>query len=194
MNQIGRIAVSLAIFCSVACLSAKESHHPRHFSAWPHAARTGRAEAATANAPALRLRRLSSAGHLGERMSWRRDGNEFGFYELQRWTESPVAYVSRALDDHLFARPDVMRSESASAAALDVELLAFEEVLGAGHAIEVALHVELIVERNTMLDRVFSRRIPLERSKPLMLAQATEEALRVIVLEIGEAVAVELQR
>lgn len=84
--------------------------------------------AESAPRPALRLRRVTAARHLGERMAWR-EGVEYGYRELERWTELPDALVGRALERALFEAGPFQRDGRAEL-ALDVEVRAFEELRG----------------------------------------------------------------
>jgi len=76
-----------------ALTSKAEVLTARYFSAEP--ARTARSPHAPAGLE-LRLGQVSAASHLDERIAYRVGGSEMGFYEDQRWTENPEAYLRRS--------------------------------------------------------------------------------------------------
>lgn len=83
---------------------------------------------ASAKARVLRLGRVTAAAHLGERLVFRNANRELGFYEERRWTESPDAYLHRALAEVLFEREGIRRLIGGPGVTLDVELVEFEEI------------------------------------------------------------------
>src|SRR5687767_15244825 len=97
----------------------------------------------------LRLREVTAAAHLHERMVWAEPDGEYGFYEGARWTEPPSAYVETAVTQALFEQGRFRRQSGADAPILDVHLMAFEEIVGedgsdAHHAARVAIRVVLM--------------------------------------------------
>lgn len=128
----------------------------------------------------LRLRRVTVARHLGERIAWRR-GAEYGFQELARWTELPDAVVARALERALFETGAFQRDGRAEL-ALDVEVRAFEEVRpaqGNGPSfarVELALLLSGVGDR-ALIDRTLAAETPLEGEGGEALAAAIERAI-----------------
>jgi hypothetical protein len=134
----------------------------------------------------LRLRRVTAARHLGERIAWRQ-GTEYGFQELARWTELPDAVVARGLERALFESGAYVRDGRAEL-ALDVEVRAFEEVRpgpGGGSRmarVELALLLSGVGDR-ALLDRTLAAEVPLAADG----SEALAEAIRVAIADVTEA-------
>ncbi|HYJ08617.1 MAG TPA: hypothetical protein VEX18_06400, partial [Polyangiaceae bacterium] len=93
--------VQLTLFCALVTLqpscaltSKADAMTPRYFN--PQLAAVSRSQAAPRPFE-LRLGQVSSAAHLDERISFRINASEVGFYDDRRWTELPEAYLRRAL-------------------------------------------------------------------------------------------------
>jgi cholesterol transport system auxiliary component len=123
-----------------ALMTKAETVTPRYFSA-EHAKK----DAHIAKAPRLQLRlgTVSSASHLDERICYRLNTAELGFYEDRRWTEIPEEYLRRALERELFERRGVQRIITGGGPTLDVELTAFEELRGNPTRARLALSFSL---------------------------------------------------
>lgn len=127
-----RWGACLAMLAGGCALTSKSEPLMPHYydpdlSSLPVAA--ANTDVASATGPALRLGRVSAAAHLRERIVFREGNRELGFYEGRRWTETPDAYLRRALADVLFERKGIHRFVGGAGLTLDVELLDFEEVL-----------------------------------------------------------------
>jgi ABC-type uncharacterized transport system auxiliary subunit len=134
----------------------------------------------------LRLRRVTAARHLGERIAWRR-GVEYGFHDLARWTELPDAVVARALERALFESGAFVRDGRADL-ALDVDVRAFEEVRDGEGRETRAARVELAVLLSgsgdrAWVDRTLAAEVPLEGEDGAALATA----IRLAIAEVTEA-------
>ena len=174
-----------------ACISPDDPPTIRYFSVDEDRATAAASavEASAAEPGALRLRTVRAAGHLGDRIVWRISPVEYGFYELRRWTESPVAYVTRALEFELFEVRALRSVESGAASVLEVELVAFEEVLEPGHAARVAVVVQLRGrDGRALVLRTFEEQRPVVSDDPADLARVMSAAMTAIVNRIAEAV------
>lgn len=131
----------------------------------------------TAQPRALSLRRVTAALHLKQRFVWSKDGVEFGFRELARWTEDPVEYLRRALEDHLFTSSFV-RTENAEAARVEVEMRAFEERLEPTRRAHVVLHVRVTGPGGgTFAERLIEEESPIDGDSHAATARAMSQAL-----------------
>lgn len=147
----------------------------RYFSA---AAPPGGAGPVREDVPPIRLRQVTAASHLGERMVWRLSGVEYGFYETRRWTEQPVAWVQAALARELFEKRGVRRTRALASPTLDVHLAAFDEVLQPERRAEVALVVRFYgPEGDAWLEHTLVRSEPVEGEDPADVAQAMSRVL-----------------
>jgi cholesterol transport system auxiliary component len=89
---------------------------------------TSATEPDLASAPRLELGRVTSGPNLRERIAYRDDAREVGWYDDRRWTERPETYVRRQLARTLFEEHGFVRTLAGQAPILDVEVIAFEEV------------------------------------------------------------------
>lgn len=78
--------------------------------------------------PVVRLGRVTSSGHLRNRIVVRHSPHELLTYEQERWTESPEAYLRRSLERAMFEEDRASRGYAGPAPVLDAELIGFEEV------------------------------------------------------------------
>jgi ABC-type uncharacterized transport system auxiliary subunit len=183
-----RLLLLLCCLSSTACLSGLGPGEPtpiRFFSAAPSPATGGdRLD----GLPTLRLRRVSAAAHLRERMVWRASDVEFGFYETRRWTEQPTVWVEQGLAGAL-EQEGVALTERAAGLALDVELVGFEEQL-APHLARVALDLSLTrAGAEVLLQRRVELMVAITRDDPEVVARAMASALAEALEEAAQAVA-----
>jgi uncharacterized lipoprotein YmbA len=174
--------VACALLVGCALTSKAEVLSPRYFSPDPAiGARSSRA----ADKLELRLGQVSCASHLDERMAYRVAGAEMGFYEDQRWTENPEAYLRRALERDLFQERGLSRIVTGGAPILDIELTAFEELRGQPTKARVAVTFSLRDDRRSFLERT------LEFERPLVQragADAAQRLAETLTLTLAEAV------
>ena len=157
----------------------------RYFSAEPA---RGTESVRVVDGLSLRLRRVTAAQHLRERMVWRASDVEYGFYETRRWTEQPLVWLESALSRELFEQHAVARSERASGHALDVHLVGFEEVLSP-HGARVAIDLRLVqAGAEVLLERRVERRVAIDRDDPAAVARAATRALGEAVAEAADAI------
>ncbi len=109
--------------------------------------------AATADAPALELGRVTSGFHLREKILHRDATHELGAYDERRWTERPENYVRRELARTLFEEGGFRRVLVGTAPTLDVEVVTFEELrLANNHGARIQLRIVLHDGRDVLLE------------------------------------------
>lgn len=195
--------VQLTLLCALATLqpscaltSKADAMTPRFFN--PQLAAVRRSQAAPRPFE-LRLGQVSSAAHLDERISYRINTSEVGFYDDRRWTELPEAYLRRALERELFEDRKLTRVMSGSGPVLDVELTSFEELRQSPTRVRVTLTYSLRDERRALLERSLELAQPLTarpgadsaalvaEALSATLAQAVQTVGAAVVLRLGEA-------
>ena len=159
----------LTLSASCALTSKAEVLTPRYFS--PATARGPHSPKVT-EALDLRLGQVSAASHLDERIAYRVGGAEMGFYEDQRWTENPEAYLRRALERDLFEDRGLSRIVTGGAPILDTELTAFEEVRSQPPSVRVTVTFSLRAERRSILERT------LDFERPIVARAGADSAQR----------------
>jgi uncharacterized lipoprotein YmbA len=180
----------LALFSAGCALTSKaEVLTPRYFS--PEPARTARSPQAPVGLE-LRLGQVSAASHLDERIAYRVGGSEMGFYEDQRWTENPEAYLRRALERDLFEQRGLSRIITGDTPILDIELTAFEELRGEPKKARVAVTFSLRDERRAVIERSLDLQRPLAQRAGVdaaqLLAETLTNTLDEAVREVGNQV------
>ena len=141
----------------------------------------------------LRLRRVSSASSIRERIQWRDGEGRIGYWALDRWAERPVDVLERALSRVLFEQHGLQRSEAVTAQALDVELTAFELQRGAEgqDAARVAMVARLYEHSGglALYERTLERTVPLGGGEPgAELSAALGQALVQLSIELAGAI------
>jgi cholesterol transport system auxiliary component len=199
MNTMRTTLTLLALLVSLepgcALMSKGTALSPRFFS--PEAVAPTALPAAPAGEPlAVRLGLVEAASHLEERMSYRVNASELGYYEERRWTERPDEYLRRALERELFERRHLRRVVSGAGTTLDVELTAFEELRGPAPRVRLALRFTLhddrqsTLEKSLVVERALGQSTETEHAQ--LIASALGAALTVAVSEVGDDVAREL--
>ncbi|HYQ28613.1 MAG TPA: ABC-type transport auxiliary lipoprotein family protein [Polyangiaceae bacterium] len=170
------VAGSALSLCSQGCAltSKAEVRTPRYFS--PEPVTASRSPKVT-DTLELRLGQVSCATHLDERIAYRVGGAEMGFYEDQRWTESPEAYLRRALERDLFEQRGLSRIVAGGTPILDIELTAFEELRGQPTKARVALTFSLRDDRRSMVERSLDLQRPIVERAGADPAQRLAETL-----------------
>lgn len=138
----------------------------------------------------LRLGQVDAASHLEERMSFRLQGSEVGFYDDRRWTEEPAEYLRRGLEQELFERRHLRRIVGGAGPTLDVELTAFEELREPKPHVRLALRFTLHDDRQASLERsvVVERPLAGGPDRPADVASALRLALGTAVADVSDAV------
>jgi cholesterol transport system auxiliary component len=183
--RLGGVALLALILPSgCALLTKSEPLTPRYFSAEPSEARSTDEAAgrrvegsATAQAPELRLGRVTSASYLGERLVFRNSSTELGFYEDRRWTEKPETYFRRALSRALFEEGGFRRTISGVGPTLDVELVEFAELRTPTHVARARVNFVLYDARAVRTEGTLSVDLPIRAAKEDERAAATVSAL-----------------
>ncbi len=139
--------------------------------------------------PRLRLRNVTAADHIGQRLVWNSGGTEVGYYEQHRWADDPEAYLWRALMTELFAERGLHRADSGPVPVLDVWLLRFEELIGPTRQARVEVGVSLVDrERLSLLTRSFEVRVDVRGDDMADVADAMGRALTQAVDQAAVAI------
>jgi ABC-type uncharacterized transport system auxiliary subunit len=78
----------------------------------------------------VRLGRIETSAHLRFPIAYRVTPVQLEVYDLDRWTDTPDAYVERSLENALFASRPLQEATGGDVLVLDIEVLGFEEVRG----------------------------------------------------------------
>jgi uncharacterized lipoprotein YmbA len=78
----------------------------------------------------VRLGRIETSAHLRYSIAYRTSGVQLETYDLDRWTDTPDAYVERSLENALFAQRPIQEATGGDVLVLDVDVLEFEELRG----------------------------------------------------------------
>jgi cholesterol transport system auxiliary component len=202
------LALSVAVFGTAGCalLSKSDVVKTRYFS--PEVVRPGLAGAdaasgpapgppAQSNAVAVRLGRVSSGPNLRERIAYRDDAYELGYYDDWRWTERPETFVRRALGRTLFEAHGLRRVLGGSAPTLEVEVLAFDDLrLGTSRAARVQLKVILFEDTGVVFEDTITVDRPAPADKPKIedVVAAMTVALDIASEQVAARVGTELGR
>jgi cholesterol transport system auxiliary component len=144
----------------------------------------------------VRLGRVTSGPNLRERIAFRDDAFELGYYEDRRWTERPETFVRRSLGRTLFEEKGFHRAMGGDAPTIEVEVIAFDELkLASGHAARVQLKVVLTGDRDVLFEETLTVDRPVNGAKPKFedviaaMADALDGACEQISDHVGKAVA-----
>lgn len=145
---------------------------------------------------ALRLGAVLAAGHLHQRIAYRRSERELGFYQDRRWTERPEAYLERALVRALFREGGAAQVVSGPAPTLAVELLEFVEVREPRRAARIRVRAILSDGRLVTLERTFSAQeaVTGDDDEFETFAAAMASAIQRVSEEVAEATLDALRR
>jgi ABC-type uncharacterized transport system auxiliary subunit len=136
----------------------------------------------------LRIGRINSASYLRDRIAFRDESFEIGYYERLRWTEKPEAYLRRALGRALFQEQGVHQIVSGPGPTLEVDLDAFEELKSPRHAARIQVTWLLHDEQRVQFQETFTIERPIPSGDvsgsggiaPAM-AEAFEQAVQRVV-------------
>jgi len=194
-----RIALSLLLIWGSGCalMSKAAPLSPRYFSP-DREDELAPGAASQATSLELRLGRIDAAGHLEQRIAFRENESELGYYDSWRWTEPPEAFLARALSRQLFEQRGFIHVVTGPGPTLDVELIGFEEVRAGAPRARVEIRLALRDDRRTLLERTLRVERPLApgtaEDAPLRLTRALSGALEAALAQLGELVAAELER
>ena len=154
-------AVGIALSASGCALTSKaEVVDVRYFSPEQIEPRLKHENSGVVSAAAVperplegRLGRVTSGPNLRERIAYRDNAYELGYYEDLRWTERPETYVRRELGRSLFEQRGLRRVLSGAAPTLDIEVIAFDDLrLKTGRAARVQLRVILYEDTGVIFE------------------------------------------
>jgi len=183
-----RIVPLVFLLCSVGCSLAPDTvPQPRWFRAPLPVLET--VEPAP-GAPEMRFTTVEVAQHLRERMTWRRDGVEYGYYDLNRWTEDPEEVATFAVHAAVFASGRVRRSLRNNVPTLHVLLRSFEQVIDdSGDYIEVELIAVIEDSQGDLaFQKSYSGTAPVD-GDPVMMARELGNVTGHLVQELAHDVA-----
>jgi cholesterol transport system auxiliary component len=126
---------------------------------------------------------------LDERICFRKNSAELGFYSDRRWTEIPEEYMRRALERELFERRGVQRVIVGTAPTLDVEVTAFEELRSGSTQARLALRLSLRNEGLALLEDSVEIVQPVEGESHADAEQALTMAFAAALAEAAQTVA-----
>ena len=205
MRTFSLCIVLLALATSACALTSKAGLVDiRYFS--PERIEPKRDEAAPHSEPStsdlarrleVRLGRVSSGSNLRERIAYRDNDFEFGYYEDLRWTERPETYVRRELGRSLFEHHGLHRAVGGAAPTLDVEVIAFDDLrLRTGRAVRVQLRGILYGDSDLFFEDTFTVDRPVAGDSPRIedvvaaMATALDSAAENVALRVQSALEV----
>lgn len=143
----------------------------------------------------VRLGRVSSGANLRERIAFRDDAYELGYYEDKRWNERPETYVRRELGRSLYEAHGFHRVIGGTAPTIEVEVLAFDDMrLQTGRAARVQLKVIVFEGSGVMFEDTITVDRPVSGDKPKIedvvaaMSGALEQACEQIATRVGNEV------
>ena len=143
----------------------------------------------------VRLGRVSSGPNLRERIAFRDDAYELGYYEDKRWTERPETFVRRELGRALYESHGFKRVVGGSAPTIEVEVIAFDDLrLQTGRAARVQLKVIVFEGAGVMFEDTITVDRPVPGDKPKIedvvaaMSVALEAASEQIATRVGNEV------
>jgi ABC-type uncharacterized transport system auxiliary subunit len=144
---------------------------------------------------AVRIGRVYSGQNLRERIVYRDHDYERGYYEAERWTEWPEAYVRRALARTLFESHRFKRAIGGSTPTIEVEVVAFDDLRWhSGRAARVELQLivyegsEVLDEETVTVDSPVAVDTPEIENVVAAMSNALDQAVERIAARVGEAI------
>lgn len=189
------IPLGLACLCALASACAltsrSEPMQVRYFS--PNSAPPAHLPAPVTRNPSvsLRLDRVRSSSHLGEAIAYRTGQYELGYYEGERWTEKPEAFLERGLERALFQDRGVTRVVGGASETLSIELVSFEEVRGPKPVARIEVGLTLHDERASQLEQTIRVEQPIEGAgadQPARAVAALSAAMSEAIERIAQSV------
>ncbi|HKP63301.1 MAG TPA: ABC-type transport auxiliary lipoprotein family protein [Polyangiales bacterium] len=192
--RLGLYFALAALSCSCALTSRSEPLPMRYFSA--DALGRGQTPVQAHSGLSLRLERVRSSSHLGAPIAYRTAEHELGYYDEERWTEKPEAFLERGLERALFQERGVTRVIGGASEALSVELVSFEEVRGPQPVARLVATLTLHDDRAAHLEKTIQVERPITSSSKDAAARAVaalSQALDEAVEQIAQAVTQRLE-
>lgn len=187
-----RLVGALGLALGACALTSKaEPVDVRYFS--PERAEStsaGRKEPTAASLPfPLRLGRVQARPHLRERIVYRENDFELGYYDGLRWAERPDVYLRRAISRALFERRTNRQVLGADAPTVEVEISAFDEVRArSGHDAHVRLDAILFDRNDIVWQGTVDAREPVAGSSIEAVVAAMTSAVEVAAESLARSV------
>jgi ABC-type uncharacterized transport system auxiliary subunit len=203
MRRAISMAIALALLATAggcALFTKGRTVEIRYFSAEAPAVAASTARptpAATDPGLELRLARVDAASYLRDRIAYRGDGAEIGYYGHYRWADPPQSYLRRALARTLFEAHGLREIVSGSGPTLEIDLDAFEE-LRARHTARISITWRLRGDRTILRQRTLTIERPIapptdhDTDAPTAIVAALTEAMNAAVDAIVSDVVAEL--
>jgi ABC-type uncharacterized transport system auxiliary subunit len=181
-----RTIVFLLLTGCLGALGDKPEATPlRYFSPEHATVETNGARASVADAPVVRLGRVTSSASLRSRIVHRESAYEVGLYETLRWTDDPEVYVRRALERALYDDGAARDAATGNMPALDIEVIAFEERVSAhGRGGRVEVRYELRDDRGLVASGSATSIRDADTNTIESIVSAIESAMNDVTIEI----------
>jgi cholesterol transport system auxiliary component len=182
------LAVLTALLCAGCALTSKSDPvNLRYFT--PDAVLSpGRGAVAadgTGRGLELRIGRVNASSNIKDRIAFRDQSHEIGYYEELRWSEKPESYLRRAVARALFEDKGVRELVGRPGPTLEIELDAFEELRAPRHVACVEITWLIRDEQEVQLQRSFT----VERAiAPASAHERADAIASAMAAALGEAV------
>jgi ABC-type uncharacterized transport system auxiliary subunit len=145
------------------------------------------------------LGKVQAASHIQQRLVFRKDRVEVGYYDGLRWTDPPEHYLQRMLTKLLFEQARFARVVSGPATTLEATLLTFEELRGSPHLARAAVAISLYDDRMSRLEKTFSVDVEVSSASSdgeddEQHASALADALTTALIRAAEQIVAEVQQ
>ncbi|MDB4944621.1 MAG: hypothetical protein JWP97_4155 [Labilithrix sp.] len=210
LSSVAAIGLLTVLTAGCALTSKADIVEIRYFSPEVPKAKLTNADAAATTPPAaaapnhaveVRLGRVSSGGNLRERIAFRDDAYELGYYEDKRWTERPETFVRRELGRTLYEEHGFHRVLSGMAPTVEVEVIAFDDMrLKTGRAARVQLKVMVFEGNDVLFEDTVTADRPVSGDKPKIedvvaaMSTALDAACEQIATRVGNEIIKERQQ
>jgi ABC-type uncharacterized transport system auxiliary subunit len=185
------LSCACALSSACALTSRSEPMQVRYFTADSAASQGASAPAVRGPVVSLRLDRVRSSAHLSESIAFRTGAHELGYYDQERWTERPEAFLERGLERAFFQEQGVTRVLGGISETLSVDLISFEEVRGEQPIARIEVGLTLHDERSSQLEQTIRVERPIAAAGADPAARtvaALSEALSEAIERIAQAV------
>ncbi|MCA1665450.1 MAG: ABC-type transport auxiliary lipoprotein family protein [Myxococcales bacterium] len=139
----------------------------------------------------LRIGRVNAASNIKDRIAFRDESHEIGYYDDLRWSEKPESYLRRAIARALFEERGVRELVGRAGATLEIELDAFEELRAPRHVARVEITWLVRDEQAVQLQRSFTIERAIAPAASNKRADAIASAMAVALAAAVDGIATE---